>query len=243
MPGLYIGTSGWNYDEWRDGFYAGVKGAERLAHYARRFEAVEVNATFYRLQKPDTLARWRDTVPGDFRFSIKGNRYLTHTRKLHDPDGPIELERDNARPLASRLSVVLWQLPGNLRKDMSRLRDFCAALGRWNEVRHAVEFRHSSWFDEETAACLDAHAVANCQSDAADWPMWRAVTGGLVYIRLHGHTRTYASRYSTASLKRWASAIAQWRGEGKSVHVYFDNTAEGAAPDDALQLKALLADV
>lgn len=243
MPGVFIGTSGWNYDEWQDGLYAGVPRRERLVHYARWFNAVEVNATFYRLQKPETLARWRNDTPADFRFSIKGNRYLTHNKKLHDPVDSVELERDNAHSLGCGLAAVLWQLPGNLSKDMARLQDFCAALDRWSGVRHAVEFRHRSWFDEETAACLDAHGVGNCQSDAADWPMWDAVTGGFVYIRLHGHTRTYASRYSTPHLKRWAAAIEKWRKEGRPVHVYFDNTAGGAAPADALKLKALLADM
>lgn len=240
MSGLFIGTSGWNYDEWKDGFYAGVKRDDRLVHYAGRFDAVEANATFYRLQKPATLKHWRDATPDGFRFAIKGNRYLTHNKKLKDPLDSIEIERENARPLAPKLSVVLWQLPGNLDKNIARLREFCEALGSWSDVRHAVEPRHTSWFDAETAECLAAHGVAACQSDAADWPMWDAVTGDLVYVRLHGHTRTYASRYSTASLKRWASLIKRWRSERRTVHVYFDNTAEGAAPRDASKLRSLV---
>lgn len=240
MPGLYIGTSGWNYDEWKTGFYAGVRRKDRLGHYARQFNAVEVNATFYRLQRPETLEQWRDQTPDEFRFAIKGNRYLTHNKKLRDPRDPVELERDNARPLASRLSVVLWQLPGNLEKNHERLQRFCEALRQWDQVRHAIEFRHASWFDEETVRCLAAHGIANCQSDAADWPLWNAVTGDLVYIRLHGHTRTYASRYSTASLQQWATAVSRWRREGRSVHVYFDNTGEGAAPKDAMKLRSLI---
>lgn len=240
MSGLFIGTSGWNYDEWKAGFYAGLRRADRLPHYARQFDAVEVNATFYRLQNPETLAHWRDETPDHFRFAIKGNRYLTHNKKLKDPREPIRLERDNTRPLAPKLSAVLWQLPGNLDKNMERLRGFCEALREWNEARHVVEFRHTSWFDEETAECLDAHGIGSCQSDAADWPMWDAVTGGLVYIRLHGHTRTYASRYATPSLKRWASSIRLWQKEGKPVHVYFDNTADGAAPRDAMKLRSML---
>jgi uncharacterized protein YecE (DUF72 family) len=241
MPELFIGTSGWNYSEWKQGFYAGVKRRDWLQHYAQRFDAVEVNATFYCLQKRETLAHWREQTPEHFRFAIKGNRYVTHIRKLKEPLESIELERDNARPLGPRLTVVLWQLPGSLPRDMSRLRAFCQALLQWRDVRHAIEFRHASWFDYDTAACLDQHGIASCQSDAADWPMWNAVTGGLVYIRLHGHTRTYASRYSSANLERWAAAITRWRSEGKSVHVYFDNTAEGAAPRDAGKLRSMLA--
>lgn len=241
MAGLFIGTSGWNYDEWNDTFYAGVKRRDRLPHYAEYFNAVEVNATFYRLQKPGTLAHWHDETPRGFRFAIKGNRYLTHNKKLNDPPEPIDLESRNAQPLGDKLVVVLWQLPGNLKKNPDRLRRFCEALGKWKDVRHAVEFRHPTWFDADTAECLRAHGIANCQSDAADWPLWQAVTGDLVYIRLHGHTRTYASRYSTGSLNAWAASINNWRKARKTVHVYFDNTAEGAAPRDALKLKELLA--
>lgn len=240
MPGIFIGTSGWNYDHWKDRFYAGVSRADRLRHYAGRFNSVEVNATFYRLQKPATLGRWRDETPARFRFAIKGNRYLTHNKRLKDPHHSVALERSNACPLGDKLAVVLWQLPGNLAKDVERLSGFLESLHAWRDVRHAVEFRHPSWFDDETAACLDAHDVANCQSDAADWPMWTTVTTDLVYIRLHGHTRTYASAYSGKALAAWAASIRQWHRAGRSVHVYFDNDAEGAAPRDAARLRRLL---
>ena len=240
MPGLFVGTSGWNYDEWETGFYSGVKRKDRLGHYATLLDAVEVNATFYRQQEAATLQRWRDGTPARFRFAIKGNRYLTHNKRLKDPSEAVARERDNARPLGDKLGAVLWQLPGSLAKSPARLRRFCEALGGWRDIRHAVEFRHSSWFDEETAECLHAHAIANCQSDAADWPMWDAVTTDMVYLRLHGHSRTYASGYSGTGLRKWAGLVARWRSEGRSVHVYFDNTAEGAAPRDAMRLRGLL---
>ena len=102
-----------------------------------------------------------------------------------------------------------------------------------------IEFRHPSWFDDEVASCLNNYRIANCISDAADWPMWGLVATDLVYIRLHGHTRTYASTYRTASLKQWATKIRKWLESGKDVHVYFDNDAEGAAPRDAKRLLGL----
>ncbi|MGA8260000.1 MAG: DUF72 domain-containing protein [Arenicellales bacterium] len=241
MSELFIGTSGWNYPHWRDDFYAGVKRSDWLAHYAKQFNAVEVNATFYRLQSAGTLQRWRDETPAGFRFAIKGNRYLTHSKKLTDPTESVALERGNARPLGDKLAAVLWQLPGNLHKDIGRLRGFCESLRDWDGVRHAIEFRDRSWFDEETAACLRAFGIANCQSDAADWALWTAVTTNLVYARLHGHTRTYASAYRRAALDGWAASIRRWRRAGRSVHVYFDNDGEGAAPRDALRLMKLLA--
>lgn len=240
MSQLFIGTSGWNYDHWKDGFYQGIKRNDWLRYYAEQFPAVEVNATFYRLQKADTLARWRDATPEAFRFTIKGNRYLTHNKKLTDPADSVAIEREHARPLGNKLAVVLWQLPGNLEKHIERLEGFCRALAGWPEARHAVEFRHASWFDEETQHCLAAHGVANCLSDAADWPMWSAVASDLVYVRLHGHTRTYASAYGTGNLRNWAESIRQWQREHRQVHVYFDNDAEGAAPRDALKLAKLV---
>ncbi len=240
MSGIFIGTSGWNYDHWKNDFYAGVKRADWLRHYAGQFNAVEVNATFYRLQKPETLQRWHDETPEHFHFAIKGNRYLTHNKKLTDPDEPIELERRNAAPLGHKLAAVLWQLPGNFHKNIERLQTFCKALLVWGDVRHAIEFRHPSWFDRTTAAYLREFGIANCQSDAADWPLWPAVTTNLVYIRLHGHTRAYASAYRRDALQRWAESINTWRRAGRTVHVYLDNDAEGAAPRDALKLAAMV---
>ena len=237
---LYIGTSGWNYHGWKDRFYAGVPRKDWLRFCGEHFTGIEVNATFYRLQRPNTFARWANETPDAFRFAIKGNRFVTHNKKLADPLPSIRLERERALALGEKLAVVLWQLPPRFKKHMDRLRGFVAALAHWDSTRHAIEFRHPSWFDEEVAATLARHRIAACQSDAADWPLWEAVTTDLVYIRLHGHTRTYASAYSTALLTRWAARIRAWLGEGRAVHVYFDNDAEGAAPYDALRLMRLL---
>ena len=134
---------------------------------------------------------------------------------------------------------MLWQCPSTLRCDLGRLQAFLDALDRWPEVRHALEFRHRSWFDDRVQRCLGEHDVAICQSDAADWPRWDAVSTDLVYVRLHGHTRTYLSRYRAATLGRWAERIRSWVAEGRSVHVYFDNTAAGVAVGDAERLRAL----
>lgn len=236
----YIGTSGWNYRSWKESFYTGVPQKEWLRFCAERFSALEVNATFYRLQDKKTFARWRDETPAHFRFAIKGNRYLTHNKKLADPSPSIRLERGRAQGLGDKLAAVVWQLPHQLHKNIERLRVFARALARWPEARHALEFRHSSWFDEEVAECLSAHGLSVCLSDAADWPMWDAVTSDMVYVRLHGHTRTYASAYSMQSLRKWSSRMRQWLVEGRDVHAYFDNDAEGAAPRDALRLIELV---
>ena len=240
-PGrAFIGTSGWNYPGWRGSFYGECPARLWLSFCAGRFSAIEVNATFYRLQERETFARWRNATPPEFRFAIKANRYLTHNRKLADPLPSIRLERDRARGLGEKLAAVLWQLPRNLHRDLDRLERFARALRHWRAVRHAIEFRHQSWFDEEVAGCLRQHGIAACQSDAADWPLWAAVTSDLVYVRLHGRPQTYASGYSAAELRRWAGKVNGWLGEGRDVHVYFDNDALGRAPVDALQLITLL---
>jgi uncharacterized protein YecE (DUF72 family) len=150
----FIGTSGWNYRTWRDAFYGDCPARRWLSFCAERFSAIEVNATFYRLQSRETFARWRDATPPGFRFAIKANRYLTHNRKLIDPLPSIRLERDHARGLGGKLAAVLWQLPASLHRDLGRLECFAHALRHWRTVRHAIEFRHESWFDEEVADCL-----------------------------------------------------------------------------------------
>jgi uncharacterized protein YecE (DUF72 family) len=218
-PRARIGTSGWNYPGWRDDFYAGVPQRNWLAFCASQFTAIEVNATFYREQKPATFARWREETPDDFAFAIKGHRFITHVKRLGSPQDSVVRQRDNAAELKDKLAVVLWQLPGNFKKNVERLMDFLEALGAWPQVHHAIEFRHESWFDDEVAAALGRYGVANCISDAADWPIWEAVTTDLVYVRLHGHERTYASCYSEKQLAMWARRARGWLDEGRAVHV------------------------
>ena len=236
---VYIGTSGWNYDSWRDDFYRGIPRKNWLRFCAEHFNSIEVNASFYRLQSKETFRRWHDATPADFRFAIKGNRFLTHNKKLADPLPAIRLERDHARSLGEKLAAVIWQLPRPFRKNMERLQLFARALESWPRARHAIEFRHDSWFDDEVAACLRTHHIAVCQSDAADWPLWDAVTTDMVYVRLHGHAVTYASAYGTRELGQWAKRIHRWLKQGRNVHVYFDNDALAAAPQNAQALAAL----
>jgi len=241
MPGrACIGTSGWNYAAWRENFYGGRPARQWLAYCATRFSGIEINATHYRLQSLATFRRWRDETPPAFRFALKAHRYLTHYRRLQDPLGPIRVERERAAALGCKLAAVLWQLPRNFGRNLERLDAFARALHAWRKPRHAIEFRHPSWFTEEVASCLRRHRIAVCQSDAADWPLWDALTTDLVYVRLHGHAVTYASGYTESELRAWARKLRRWRREGREVHVYFDNDARGEAPCNALRLLALL---
>ncbi len=236
----YIGTSGWNYKSWRQGFYGDTPQKDWLRFCAQRFTGIEVNGTFYRLQEKSTFKKWRDHTPDTFPFAIKGHRYVTHNKKLLNTEESVIRCRESASPMGKRLAAVVWQLPASLKKDIDRLEKFVKTLRHWTSTRHSIEFRHKSWFDVETAECLKRNEVAVCMSDAPDWPMWEEVTTDLVYIRLHGHTRKYASSYSSPALRKWAARIRRWLKENRAVHVYFDNDAEGAAPQNALTLLKML---
>lgn len=236
----YIGTSGWNYQHWKPRFYNNIPTARWLSFCASQFNSVEVNATFYRLQSESTFQRWREDSPDNFRFAIKANRYLTHTKKLRNAEDSISLEKQHACELGDKLAVVLWQLPGNFSINLNRLSQFVDALKSWDTVRHTIEFRHSSWFDDAVAELLTQHNIAVCQSDAGDWPLWQCVTADFVYVRLHGKPQTYASNYSVAKLEKWASQTKLWLKQKRDVFIYFDNDADAKAPLNALSLQKLL---
>ena len=240
MPRARIGTSGWAYDEWGSTFYAQCPRARWLERYAQEFDAVEVNGTFYHLLPRATFVHWYRQTPAKFRFAIKASRYLTHILRIDFPVSALARQRDAARGLGRKLAVVLWQLPANLKADNALLERFLGRLARWDGVRHAVEFRHPSWFDESVRLRLQRARVAVVQSDAADWPIWRVVSGDLVYVRLHGHSETYQSRYAASTLARWAARCRAWLAEGRQLHVYFDNTGEGHALRDAARLRKRL---
>lgn len=237
---IRVGISGWNYDSWKADFYRGVPRRRWLAHAAETFGALEINGSFYVQIARETYRRWRDETPDDTRFAVKGHRFVTHYKRLRDVDRSVALLRDQARGLGDKLDVVLWQLPANLQADVERLRGFLRALRRWRDVRHAIELRHRSWFTDEIAAMLRGQNVAACLSDAPDFPLWRAITADFVYVRLHGHTRKYRSRYAVSHLRRWAADARAWSRGGRDVYVFFDNDAEGAAVRDTLALRALL---
>jgi uncharacterized protein YecE (DUF72 family) len=233
---LYIGTSGWSYPSWARLLYQGVPRARWLAHAARVFTGLEVNATFYRQQSEETFRRWRSETPRRFRFGLKAHRYITHYKRLRGVRESIELLRRPASALGEKLAAVVWQLPSDMVCDRDRLRSFLDELEAWPQTRHTLEVRHRSWFTDPVAADLARARVAVCISDAPDFPMWMEVTADFVYVRLHGHTRKYASSYSRASLERWARRALDWRAAGHDVHIYFDNDAEGAAIGNAIDL-------
>lgn len=240
----YIGTSGWVYAGWREHLYADTPVKRWLEVASRAFDALEINGSFYTQIKPETYARWYSETPPDFRFALKGHRFVTHYKRLRDCRDSIVRLRDQVQPLGEKLAAVVWQLPSNFKcsadDGIARLADFTRALEAWPNVRHAIELRHRSWFVPEIAAVMRAGNVAVCMGDAPDFPMWREVTADLVYVRLHGHTRKYASSYTEKSLQMWAADVRRWLAEGRDVHVYFDNDALGHAVRNALRFQEIV---
>ena len=240
MSRAFIGTSGWVYKGWREHLYADAPVRRWLEIASRTFSALEINGSFYTQIKRETYEKWRRETPDDFRFSLKGHRFVTHYKRLKNCRDSVVLLRDQASGLGDKLAAVVWQLPSTFGRNDERLDDFLGALQAWPGVRHSLELRHRSWFVPEVADRMREANVAVCMSDAPDFPLWHEVTSNLVYVRLHGHTRKYASSYSLPLLQKWAADTERWLDEGREVHVYFDNDAEGHAVRDAQRLIALV---
>ncbi|MPZ15548.1 MAG: DUF72 domain-containing protein [Chloroflexi bacterium] len=239
MPVL-IGTSGWQYRHWRGRLYPeGLPTKAWLDHYAQRFQTVESNNAFYRLPERDLFARWAATTPADFVFSVKVSRYLTHIKRLREPAEPVARFLDHAAGLGSKLGPALLQLPPNLKADHAALTETLECFeGR---VRVAVEFRHPSWFTDETKAILEAHDAALCFADGTlnkmdirsrpVAPFWR--TTGWGYVRLHHGAATPDPCYGRTALKSWAERLADLFDVRENLYVYFNNDEQGCAPANA----------
>lgn len=243
MPGLFVGTSGYNYPHWRERFYpAGLPARRWLNYYATRFNTVELNVTFYRLPDARTFAGWYARTPAGFLFALKGSRLVTHLKRLENVDDAISKFFHAAGELREKLGVVLWQLPPGLHANTARLAAFCGLLYTnpvARNTRHAFEFRHQSWFVPEVYRILSAHNFALCIADAPRWPSAEEVTADFVYLRFHGGRRLYASCYTEDELASWARKVVRWLGEGRDVYAYFNNDAEGHAVANAETLHGL----
>lgn len=239
---IRVGTSGWSYDDWDATFYpADLPRARWGEHYRTRFSTVEINLTFYRLPRPTTVQKWHDEAPPRFRYAVKGSRYITHVLRLGD--GAQEAVGTFVRrvaPLKSYLSVVLWQLPPNLHRDDGRLEHFLRALPRRvgsTSLRHAIEFRHRSWVDDDVFALLDRHRATHVWVSSQAMPPNRTRTGDLVYVRFHGLDGGYRHDYTDAELAPWAEALADAGCDG---YVFFNNDGDARAPANAQRLRAML---
>ncbi len=238
---IHIGTSGWSYEHWLGPFYPQELGASRmLAYYAERFRTVEINNSFYHLPSEKSLRAWSETVGKDFIFAVKASRYITHMKKLKDPEAPVSTFLERIETLDPRQTgPILFQLPPKWRCNPDRLRKFLDYLP--DTHRYAFEFRSTSWFTEEIYSMLAGAGAAFCIYEIAGTLSPRAVTADFVYIRLHGPDGAYAGSYPTETLSDWAATIAGWTAEGKEVFCYFDNDQLGYAARNAGQLQEMLA--
>jgi uncharacterized protein YecE (DUF72 family) len=234
-----IGCSGWHYKHWRGPFYDPSLPASRmLDYYAARFDTVEINNSFYRLPSKKALEDWRDSTPGGFRFAMKASRYITHNKKLGDPESALEKFFPLAEVLRPKLGPILFQLPPKWRVNAERLDSFLRALPRGN--RYAFELRNPTWLAAEIYAILRTHNAAFCIFDLGGFQTPLEVTADFAYVRLHGPNGPYQGSYSPKQLDGWARRIRAWKRKLKAVYVYFDNDQEAYAARDALALKRLI---
>jgi uncharacterized protein YecE (DUF72 family) len=262
-----IGISGWTYAPWRGQFYPkGLRQADELAYVAARMNSMEINGSFYSLQRRSSYEAWADAVPEGFVYAVKGGRFITHMKKLNDIDTPLaNFFASGVLALEHKLGPILWQFPGSFAFDHGRMSDFLDRLPRTagaaaelaarhdhrvpadralvtatrppQRIRHAFEVRHESFRTAEFYDLLRAHKMAMVISDnPGKWPVFEEVTTDLMYVRLHGHEQLYASGYSDRELDEWAAKINGWTEAGQDVYLYCDNDAKVRAPYDAMGL-------
>jgi uncharacterized protein YecE (DUF72 family) len=266
MAQARVGISGWNYPGWRGDFYPkGVPQKRELEYAAERMTSIEINGSFYALQKPASYLDWRRRTPDGFVFAVKGPRFVTHMKKLFDVDAPIaNFLASGVLALGPKLGPLLWQLPPNLGFHPERMSSFFELLPRtttaaaalaaqhdekiaddraWLSVdvdrpmRHALEVRHNSFATPAVVELAREHDVALVIADSAGkWPVFDDVTSDFVYVRLHGADELYASGYTDEALDRWAARVSAWLDDGLDTYVYFDNDAKVRAPYDAMGL-------
>jgi uncharacterized protein YecE (DUF72 family) len=238
MAEIRIGISGWRYAPWRGKFYPkDLRQKDELAYAARQFATIEINGTFYSLQRPSSFAAWHDTTPADFVFAVKGPRYITHMRRLKEVGLPLaNFFASGVLRLEEKLGPVLWQLPPNFAFDAERLAAFFALLPRstkaaaglakhhdaklksraWLKIaadrplRHALEIRHESFCNADFIALLRRHDIALVVADTVEWPLLMDATADFVYVRLHGSQKLYSSGYSAKALNTWAERVRAW---------------------------------
>ena len=211
-----------------------------FSFYAEQFDTVEINNSFYRLPSAETFDAWRTQAPDEFRYAVKANRFITQAKKLRDCEEPVARMMKPTRHLGETLGPILYQLPPMLGLDLSRLEGFLRLLPA--DLTHALEFRHQSWYVDETAALLEHYGAGFVAHDFPGVASPRWATGHLAYIRFHGGTGKYSGRYAEATLRDWAEWMIAQTQASRTVWAYFNNDIGAAAIDDARTLKAMVAE-
>lgn len=234
---IFIGTSGWEYKEWAQDFYRGIKPRDHFPFYTTVFQTVEINATFYRLPALSAVHGWRRRAPPGFVFSVKGSRFITHMKRLNELHGAVNRFFRRIRPLQSKIGPVLWQFPPNFPKNLVRLTAFLRHLPK--HYAYAFEFRHPTWFDSDTKSLLQTHNAALVWVSSARMPEDFSVTADFAYLRFHGLAGGPHHDYTDAELLPWAHLIQQQKTAGHRVYAYFNNDLNVRAPKNALRLREL----
>jgi len=236
---IHIGTSGWHYQHWRGPFYpTDLPASKMLAFHLCHFDTVEINNSFYRLPTVAALESWRDSAPAGFLFAVKASRYLTHMKKLRDPEIGLINFLPRVEILGDKLGPILFQLPPRWHCNTDRLSAFLDALPK--EHRYGFELRDPTWHNRAVYDLLSRCNMAFCIFEFAGFHSPIEITADFTYIRLHGPLGPYQGSYSLESLAAWARRIEQWQATLKAVYIYFDNDQAGFAAQNALQLKSLL---
>jgi uncharacterized protein YecE (DUF72 family) len=238
---IHIGTSGWSYPHWDGVLYPpGTSSAGRLDVYTKRFDTVELNASFYHWPRDTGFASWRQRLPAGFQLSVKAPRGLTHGRRLREPEVWVDRISSCWHTLGDRRGVLLVQLAPADERDDARLDYFLSHVPSW--IRVAMEFRHSSWHDEQVFSLLERHGTAYCVMSGAALPCILRATSDFVYLRLHGpdSNTLYAGSYTSDDLRWWADRIREWAADGKDIYAYFNNDGNGHAVRNADYLRDVL---
>ncbi len=242
MARIFIGTSGWVYGSWKGRFYPdNLPDKQRLSFYADRFATTEVNYSYYHVPSEGTYRRWAGLVPPHFLFALKANRIITHIGRLGHVEESWRTFLRGAGILGQRLGPILVQLPPSFRQNLSRLDRFLELTKRISQsVRLAFEFRHVSWFAEDTYRLLRNYHAAFCIADGVSRPRYDIVTADFAYLRYHGRTPRVAPCYTDDELRDKAQFIAGLARHGIDTYAYFNNDADGHAPANAATLQQLL---
>lgn len=235
-----IGTSGWHYAHWRGPFYPkDLAAAKMLCWYVQHFDSVELNNTFYRLPTDDALRIWYEQTPADFRFALKASRYITHRKRLLEPENTVKNFLPQVEKLKEKLGPILFQLPPRWHANAERLERLLQLLPQ--QHRYTFEFRDPSWNHSQIHAILRRYNAAYCIAEIAGYQSPIELTADFTYVRLHGPgERAYQGSYSKAQLRRWAQLIEHWTSTLRDVFFYFDNDQFGFAAQNALQLRHMI---
>lgn len=235
----YIGTSGWHYPHWKGTYYPEkLPAKEYMNHYLKDFRSVEINNSFYKLPSEETFTNWKESVQENFLFAVKASRFITHMKKLKDPQQSIARFMHAVDFLEEKLGPILFQLPPFWNLNLERLQEFLEALPKG--YRYALELRNESWYDERVYQLLRMHRIAFCIYELERHLSPQLVTADFVYVRLHGPGNKYEGSYSEEALQFWSGRIKEWQRQKKDVYFYFDNDQFGYAPHNAKRLQELV---